>query len=94
MWPLRVCGKTMLGDLHPAISLETIMATDNKIVPGIVKNGVVVPQAGSDLPDGAHVNIVLQPAEMPQDLKEELEAWQRAGDQAWQMIDKWEAEDQ
>ena len=46
------------------------------------------------MPDGAHVNIVLQPAEMPQELKEELEAWQRAGDQAWQMIDKWEAEDQ
>ncbi len=70
------------------------MSTDNQIVPGIVKNGVVVPQSGNELPDGAHVNIVLQPAEMPQELKQELEAWQRAGDQAWQLIDKWEAEDQ
>ena len=52
------------------------MPTDNRIIPGIVKNGVVVPQANSELPDGAHVNIVLQPAEMPQELKEELEAWQ------------------
>ena len=69
------------------------MATDNGIIPGIVKNGVVVPQANSDLPDGAHVNIVLQSAEMPQELKEELEAWQRAGDQAWKMIDKWENEE-
>ncbi|MEO8498458.1 MAG: hypothetical protein ABI614_25625 [Planctomycetota bacterium] len=70
------------------------MTTDSRIISGIVKNGVVVPQANSELPDGAHVNIVLQPAEMPQELKEELKAWQRAGNQAWQMIDKWEAEDQ
>jgi hypothetical protein len=73
---------------------ENIMSTDNRIVPGIVKNGVVVPQSGIELPDGAHVNIVLQPATIPQDLKEELEAWQRAGGSAWQMIDKWESEDQ
>ena len=70
------------------------MSTDNRIVPGIVKNGVVVPQTNSELPDGAHVNIVLQPAEMPQELKDELAAWQRAGDQAWQLIDKWESEKQ
>ncbi len=70
------------------------MSTENRIIPGIVKNGVVVPQANSELPDGTHVNIVLQPAEMPQELKDELEAWQRAGDQAWQLIDKWENEEQ
>ena len=70
------------------------MSTDSRIIPGIVKNGVVLPQANSDLPDGAHVNIVLQPAEVPQELREELEAWQRAGDQAWQMIDRWESEEQ
>jgi hypothetical protein len=70
------------------------MSVENRIIPGIVKNGVVVPQANSELPDGAHVNIVLQPAKMPQELKEELEAWQRAGDRAWQLIDKWEREEQ
>ena len=75
-------------------SLENPMSIDIKIIPGIVQNGVVVPQASDELPDGAHVSIVLQPAEMPQELKEELEAWQRAGDQAWQMIDKWESEEQ
>jgi hypothetical protein len=72
--------------------LEKLMSTDGKIIPGIVKNGVVVPQANYELPDGAHVNIVLQPAEMPQELLAELEAWQRAGDQAWQLIDQWESE--
>jgi hypothetical protein len=82
----------MLGDRIKS-GLENPMSTDGRIIPGIVKNGVVVPRANSALPDGAHVNIVLQPAEMPQELKEELEAWQRAGDQAWQMIDKWESEE-
>ncbi len=76
------------------IQTETIMSTDNRIIPGIVKNGVVVPQSGIELPDGAHVNIVLQPADIPQELKEELAAWQRAGSNAWQIIDKWEIEDQ
>jgi hypothetical protein len=92
--PKALAAKPCWATDGVTISQETIMSTDNRIIPGIVKNGVVVPQSGSELPDGAHVNIVLQPAEMPQELKEELEAWQRAGDQAWQMIDKWEAEDQ
>ena len=70
------------------------MSTDIRIIPGIVRNGVVVPQLNSELPDAAHVNIVLQPAEMPQELKEELGAWQRAGNEAWQMIDKWENDEQ
>ena len=63
------------------------MSTESKVISGIVRNGVVVPQANCELPDGAHVNIVLQSAEMPQELKAELEAWQRAGDQAWQLIE-------
>ena len=69
------------------------MSIDNRIISGIVRNGVVVPQSNSELPDGAHVNIVLQPAEMPPELKEELEAWQHAGNSAWQMIDKWEIDE-
>ena len=79
--PANGQGETLIGER---------MSTNNRIIPGIVKNGVVVPQANSELPDGARVNIVLQPAEMPRELREELEAWQRAGGQAWQMIEKWE----
>ncbi|HUS39958.1 MAG: hypothetical protein WBF93_02890 [Pirellulales bacterium] len=70
------------------------MSTDNRIIPGIVKNGVVVPQSGGELPDGAHVGIVLRHDAMTAEFKEELEAWQRAGLEAWEMIDKWESEDQ
>lgn len=85
--PSRVPG----GDIIPA---DSIMSTDNRIVLGVVKNGVVVPHSGNELPDGAYVNIVLQPAEMPQERREEIAAWQRAGNQSWQMIDKWEADEQ
>jgi hypothetical protein len=81
-----------MGDWQPFQPLRETMSTDARVIPGIVKNGVVVPQANSDLPDGAHVNIVLQAAEMPLELREELEAWQRAGDQVWHMIDQWESE--
>jgi len=69
------------------------MATD-EIIPGIVKNGVVVPQADSKLPEGTHVDIVVQHDELTPELKEELQAWQLAGTEAWQLIDTWESEDQ
>jgi len=70
------------------------MSTDGRIIPGIVKNGVVVPQTDNELPDGTHVSIVVQNDEMTPELKEELAAWQRAGTETWEMIDKWESEDQ
>jgi hypothetical protein len=46
---------------------------------GVVKEGRVVPS--SPLPEGAHVEIRLAdpPAEVPEDLRAEFEAWDRAG---------------
>ena len=71
------------------------MSTDNRAsIPGIVKDGVVVPQSKSVLAEGTHVEIVIEPQEIPKELKEELAAWDRASDEAWAMIDKLEAEDQ
>ena len=71
------------------------MSTDNRpSIPGIVKDGVIVPQTDKTLADGTHVEIIVEPAEMPIELKEELAAWDRASDEAWAMIEKWEAEDQ
>ena len=70
------------------------MAIVSKGIPGIVKNGVVVPQSGNQLPDGAQVEIVLQPAQMTPELSAELAAWEMAGDEAWAMIDKWENEEE
>jgi predicted DNA-binding antitoxin AbrB/MazE fold protein len=69
------------------------MATERVVIPGIVKNGVVVPQNDIPLPDGAHVDILLSPADVTPALKSELEQWDKASDEAWAMIDQWEAEE-
>ncbi len=71
------------------------MSTDSRAsIPGIVKNGVVVPQTNHMLAEGTHVEIVVEPLSVPPELQEELNAWDRASDDAWAMIDKWEAEEQ
>ena len=70
------------------------MSTDNRTsIPGIVKNGVVVLQANQQLAEGTHVEIIVEPEAMSAELRKELEAWDHASDEAWAMIDKWEAED-
>jgi hypothetical protein len=69
------------------------MAPERVVIPGIVKNGLVVPQSDTPLPDGAHVDILLGPADMPPALQAELAQWEKASDEAWTMIDKWETEE-
>jgi hypothetical protein len=46
------------------------------------------------LPDGAHVEIVIEPPFVTPELREELTAWDKASDEAWAMIDRWEEENQ
>ena len=70
------------------------MATERKVIPGIVKNGVVVPQNDTPLPDGAHVEIILGPADVSPTLQAEFAQWEQASDEAWAMIDQWEVEEQ
>jgi hypothetical protein len=61
-------------------------------IPGIVRNGVVVPQTNQALPEGAHVEIRLEPADMPQSLLREIQSWELASDESWGLIDEFEAE--
>ena len=49
------------------------MVTERVVIPGIVKNGVVVPQNDTPLPDGAHVDILNRPTDMPPELQAELD---------------------
>ena len=52
---------------------ETLeMAADDTVIPGIVKNGVVVPQNDTPLPDGAHVGIVLETVTVTPQLQAEF----------------------
>jgi len=69
------------------------MATERLVIPGIVKNGVVVPQNDTPLPDGVHVDIVIGAADVPPELQAEWAQWETASDEAWAMIDRWETEE-
>jgi hypothetical protein len=57
-------------------------------IPGIVKNGVVVPN--TPLPEGAHVEISLSggPVQVPPELQEELAAWQQASANALALVER------
>jgi hypothetical protein len=71
------------------------MSTDDRAsIPGIVKNGVIVPQTENELPEGAHVEIMLEPHAASTQLREEMAAWDNASQEAWAMIDKWESEEE
>jgi hypothetical protein len=75
-------------------TLEVLrMATERLVIPGIVKNGMVIPQNDTPLPEGAHVDILLGPADVTPELQAELEQWEKASDEAWAMIDQWEAKE-
>lgn len=69
------------------------MSTEGRTIIGIVKDGVIVPQAGSVLPEGMQVNISIPEEAMTAELREELAAWQQTGFQTWAMIDQWEREE-
>ena len=66
------------------------MAAERAVIPGIVKNGVVVPQGDASLPDGARVGILLEPPQLTPQLQAELAQWEAASDEAWSMINQWE----
>ncbi len=61
-------------------------------IPGIVRNGVVVPQSNHHIPEGTHVEIRLDPGEIPVALKAEIEAWDKASDETWTWIESIESE--
>jgi hypothetical protein len=69
------------------------MATQQLVIPGIVKNGLVVPQNDMPWPEGAHVDILIGPAYVTPELQAEFAQWEKASDEAWTMINQWEAED-
>lgn len=71
------------------------MSTATRIITGIVKDGVIVPKAGSNLADGTQVNIIVSDQVLtPDELQQELTAWQQAGMRSWEMIEEWEFDEQ
>jgi hypothetical protein len=68
------------------------MATERIIIQGIVKDGVIIPQGEVPLPEGMQVGIFLPSEALPAEFRAELEAWDRAGEEAWNLINDWEEE--
>jgi multidrug efflux pump subunit AcrA (membrane-fusion protein) len=62
-------------------------------IPGIVRNGVVVPQSSEPLPEGMHVEIRLEPGDVPAALRAEMEAWEAASDESWKWMDDLESQE-
>lgn len=60
------------------------------IVAGFVKNGVVVPNAPDLLPEGAfvEVHVIHGPINVSPELQAELDAWQLAGAQALELVER------
>jgi len=92
--PGRACEIRSRKQHEPTRMAEVhTMATPRLVIPGIVNNGLVVPQNDTPLPEGAHGDILMGPAEMTPQLQAELAQWEQASDEAWTMIDQWEAEE-
>jgi predicted DNA-binding antitoxin AbrB/MazE fold protein len=72
------------------------METERVVIPGLVKNGLVVPLGPVLLPEGAQVEIVIPSlsSELTPELRTEFDAWERVSDEAWALIDQWEREEQ
>ena len=64
------------------------METERWTIPGIIKDGVVVPQSNTPLPNGIYVDILIRPVDMTPELKSELDQWDKASDEAWALIDQ------
>lgn len=70
------------------------MATEPIVIAGVVRNGVVVPQGDTPLPEGAQVSIVVPQPEPPAPAPAEGEVWEeKVGDLAPGETDQWEREE-
>jgi hypothetical protein len=76
-----------------SVCLGGLAMGELKVLLGTVKNGVIVPEEGIHLPEGASVKFVVKTLEFTQEERAELAEWDRLGDEAWAMIDEWEMED-
>ncbi len=70
------------------------MASERWVIPGIVRDGVAVPEQNMSLPEGIPVEIHIRQADLPLGIESELYQWDKASAEAWAMIDEWEVESQ
>jgi hypothetical protein len=85
--PRESPGQQLAGLLQSSLLIQEghVMSV---IVAGFVKNGVVVPNA--PLPEGAfvEVHVIHGPIDVPPELQAELDAWQLAGAEALELVER------
>ena len=69
------------------------MIAERRMIGGIVRGGMIIPEKALVLPEGTHVEISFLLPELPQELQAEFVAWDRASEDAWAMIAQWEQEE-
>jgi hypothetical protein len=69
------------------------MSAKPPVLKGIVRDGVVVLETPSALPEGTQVEITVAPLPFTPEEAAEFAGWEQLGDEAWAMIDEWEKED-
>jgi hypothetical protein len=62
------------------------MIIERLVIPGVVRNGVIVPQGDAPLPEGTEVQITFATTAVPLELQAEFDAWERLSDEAWGLI--------
>ncbi len=71
---------------------KSVMSTDQHCsIPGIVRNGAIVPQLNHPLPEGSYVETLVAASALPIEVVNEIAAWDQASDDAWQWIDEMES---
>jgi hypothetical protein len=66
------------------------MAIERLVIPGVIKNGLVVTPDNAALPEGAHVELVIPALELTPEVRAVFDAWEPVGDEAWAQIDECE----
>jgi len=66
--------------------------TERLRIHGVIRGGVIVPDSPLTLPEGTEVEISFLQTELPQELQDELSAWDHASDDAWALMEEWEQE--
>ena len=66
------------------------MITERVRIHGVIRGGVVIPDTRVTIPEGTEVEISFVINELPRELQEEFEAWNRASDDSWAMMEEWE----
>jgi hypothetical protein len=90
-YPMVKCFEYNVVVVENPSLLEVAIVNQQVGIPGIVRNGVVVPQSNHPLPEGTHVEIRVEPGDVPAGLMSEIEAWDKASDESWKWIESLEA---